>query len=169
MAPASGKALTGTVMPLDRRACVCENGLLEFQTPKLHRSPTQLQTEFPSLPALVSSPNQERFAFILVRKINQPEALSDCKTLGNNSQAPLRAGVYRIPFDSHHAPRLRPFHCHRHSGIYAHSSPDILCSRFGTGYVPNTHGSLLSSLECKRPAVRILLPVALCEVRPTRR
>jgi hypothetical protein len=116
--------------------------LLKVQTPEIHRSLLKLKPQFPSRPAFMSSPNQNRFASILIDEIDQQQPLPHGKTLRNHREASFRAGVHCVALCAHRAARLRPFHRHGHSRIYARTRPVILRSRFKAEHVSYAHSCL---------------------------
>jgi hypothetical protein len=99
---------------------------LEVQTPEVRWGVLEFQAQFPTAPALVSTPYQEGVASLLVHQVNQSQFLPDGKALRKNSQAPFRADVYCVAFRAMISAILSPLHRHCHSRIQADSRADML-------------------------------------------
>jgi hypothetical protein len=114
------------------------NGL-EIHAPELLSRVLQFEADLPTTAALMSAPNQNRFAHILIGHINKVESLPDRKPLWQDRQASFVADIDRIPLGVQRPSGFSPGDGHRHPGIQANSRADFLHPLFETQLLRKRH------------------------------
>ena len=107
------------------------NGL-EIHAPELLSRVLQFEADLPTTAALMSAPNQNRFAHVLIGHINKVEPLPDRESLRENREAPLGADVDGVTFGVQRPAGFSPGDRDRNTRVQANSCADFLHPLFET-------------------------------------
>jgi hypothetical protein len=76
-------------------------------------------------------------------RILQSQFLPHAESLRQDRQAPIRADIYRVPFDRVLLPFFRPFHLNLHTGVQSQARPHVFGPRRLIRFLQHTHRCLL--------------------------
>jgi hypothetical protein len=102
---------------------------LILHPPKILLHPLQLQTQLPTLPPLMPSPNQGSRCRFPANPIHNSQFLPDGQPLFHNRHAPFRADVDSVPLGLQRPSALVPFNSQLHPGIQPFPRSHMLPAR----------------------------------------